>query len=161
LDAATGALAKAFLAPLGAEDIRKYEARLLDYMAERARVDRYGRALILIDGLEIEAGASELILSASQIGDIEPLKTMTNPKCMYLDHNQIEDVSPLQHLQSLTELWLEENQIIDITPLESLTNLRHLSLTGNPLYNEEVRALEEALPNCEILFDFDPEEDES
>ena len=72
----------------------------------------------------------------------------------YLDlsSNEIADVFALTSLRNLTTLNLSYNQISNITPLYALTNLRELYLTGNPIAEQDLYALNTALPYCYIVY---------
>jgi len=72
---------------------------------------------------------------------------------LWLDSNKIDDVSPLANLINLRELWLVNNNIDDISPLMSLTNLEYLYLWQNPITQEQVSELQEALPLVTIEWD--------
>lgn len=72
----------------------------------------------------------------------------------YLDlsNNFISDLAAVTNLRNLTTLNLSDNQITDITPLYAMSNLRELYLGGNPLTDDQIYALNAALPNCFIVF---------
>lgn len=103
-----------------------------------------------------------LSLVNNSISDLTPLATRTGDwasnsdlfatKLSYLElsHNQITEVSPLGCQVNLTYLALDNNQIEDVTPLMTLDKLETLLLGGNPISREQIVALREALPNCEI-----------
>lgn len=74
---------------------------------------------------------TKLDLFDNQIGDIQPLASLTNLTWLFLSSNQIRDIKPLASLTNLTRLSLSENPIGDIKPLASLTNLRSLDLSRN------------------------------
>jgi len=71
---------------------------------------------------------------------------------LYLPDNQISDIAPPAELAELQSLFLLNNQISDITPLKNLTNMIYLHLSGNPLTQEQIDELQEALPICAIFF---------
>jgi hypothetical protein len=103
-DTETSAIAKAFLAPLGAEDIQNYEA----WLAEADDIQNY---------------ESWLTESADETDAL---------KLNFFDMG-INAIRLLQALINLTELDLWGNKISDITPLRSLTNLTELSLHLNQI----------------------------
>lgn len=85
------------------------------------------------------------------IKDISPLKELTNLEWLSLEFNgSIQDISALEGLTKLQYLDLMYNEISDLSPLRGLTNLQRLEINGNLIDAEEVEALEEALPNCDI-----------
>ena len=72
-------------------------------------------------------------------------------KTLNLSNNRISDVSSLGALTSLEELDLSDNQIEIAVGLARITTLKRLNLSGNPLLEEPLRTLREALPDCEII----------
>ena len=72
----------------------------------------------------------------------------------YLDlsSNEISDIYALTSLRNLTTLNLSYNQISNVTPLYALSNLRELYLTGNPISEQDLWALNTALPYCYIVY---------
>ena len=98
---------------------------------------------------------TELYLSDNMLGDISALSRMTKLNTLSLNYTGISDISALTALTSLTCLELEGNQISDLTPLYGLHGLRTLYLSHNAVTPEQVRALQEALPDCSIGTDLD------
>ena len=60
------------------------------------------------------------------------------------------DLAPLAQATELTTLVLNGTQVSDLTPLHGLTKLGHLRIEGAPVSDEQVKALQEALPELEI-----------
>jgi len=58
----------------------------------------------------------------------------------------------LAGLTNLQALALDGNQIRDLSPLKGLTNLKYLDLTNNPVGEQQIRELKEALPDIEIEY---------
>ena len=69
-----------------------------------------------------------------------------------LANNDIKDVVSLNALTAVEEIDLSGNQLVALNGLQGMTTLKTLKLTGNPVSNDVVNALREALPNCTILF---------
>ncbi len=103
---------------------------------------------------------TELYLSDNMLGDVSALSGMTKLNTLSLNYTGISDISALASLTSLTCLELEGNQICDLTPLYGLQGLRTLYLSHNAVTAEQVRALQEALPECSIGTDLDLSEPE-
>ena len=95
-----------------------------------------------------------LTVNAASITDFAALGYLTNLTYLDLQLLNISDVSllPLDRLTKLTELFLWSNQITDISPLKRLANLTTLGLTNNPLNENQLSELSEALPECNIIF---------
>ena len=93
-----------------------------------------------------------LDLSYNDISDLSALEGLTGLTYLDLWNNDISDISALSGLVNLTYLDLDNNNISDITALEGLTKLKTLYLNRNPLEQEQIDALQEALPNCRIHF---------
>ncbi len=85
-----------------------------------------------------------------KISDISAASGFTKVKHMDLSHNSISNVSALSGLKTLETLDLSHNQISDVSALAALTNLKQLWLGGNNLSEEQIAALQAALPNCYI-----------
>ena len=60
------------------------------------------------------------------------------------------DLSPLRDLTNLTTLYLGETQVADLSPLRDLTNLEFLVLNGTQVAQDQLEALEKALPKLSI-----------
>ena len=60
------------------------------------------------------------------------------------------DVSALASLTNLTTLFLNSTQVSDVRSLASLTNLTWLYLDSTKVSAEQVKALQEKLPQCKI-----------
>ncbi len=69
-----------------------------------------------------------------------------------LSNNEIEDIYALMSLRNLTTLNLSNNRISNVVPLYALTNLRELNLSGNPVSEQDIWALNAALPYCYIVY---------
>jgi hypothetical protein len=107
------------------------------------------------------------VMSGNQISDITPLSGLSRLTELDLSINLISDLTPLSGLTSLSDLSLANNQIRDITPLYSLTGLRRLGMgyidlspaidtQKGYIADSQKRDLENALPNCIILWDMSP-----
>jgi Leucine-rich repeat (LRR) protein len=44
------------------------------------------------------------------------------------------------------------HQLADISPLKELEELERINLYNNPIPEEQIEELKQALPNCKILF---------
>ena len=121
------------------------------------------RSLSLLDNNITSAAAltnltalTELHLSYNLIADISPLANLTKLTDLDLDGNGIKNISALSGLTALSNLSLEDNDITDLTPLYGMSALKTLYIRDNDkLSADEVRALQEALPNCIITTDLD------
>ena len=68
------------------------------------------------------------------------------------ENNQISDLSLLLRFDYLQSLWLTNNNIDDLSPLKLMASLSYVDLSGNPVTYEQIEALQQALPNAEIVF---------
>ena len=89
-------------------------------------------------------------LNGNNINNIMPLQYLMNLQELYLDGNDISDITPLQYLTNLQLINLSDNNISDITPLKLLTSLQGIALYGNPLTQDQIDDLQNALPHCII-----------
>lgn len=92
-----------------------------------------------------------LHLQVNKLSDISALKNLVNLETLMLSGNNISDLSPLKDLVNLITLDIGGNPISDITALKSLKNLSTLYLQGIKLNDSDLKALQEALPNCKIV----------
>jgi len=99
-------------------------------------------------------GLEELHLSFNGISDISPLASCFAIKELDLDANNLSDISALAALTSLNSLSLENNNISDLSPLYTLTLLDTLYIRGNPVSAEQIASLQQILPNCTVVSDF-------
>lgn len=72
-------------------------------------------------------------------------------KSLNLSGNNINDLTALQSLKYLETLNLTDNNITDITPLYAMDSLRELYIGANPLSEDQIRDLNNHLPNCTII----------
>ena len=107
-----------------------------------------------LSGLSRLNRLEELDLSNNEISNLymfEVCACRESLKTLNLSNNRISDVSSLGALTSLEELDLSDNQIEIAVGLARITTLKRLNLSGNPLLEEPLKTLREALPNCEII----------
>ncbi len=92
-----------------------------------------------------------LIVADNQISDLEPLRYQNQLVYLELIHNDgVTDISPLADLTELIDLHIGKCNITDFTPLYNLKKLDRLWLGGNPITDEQLKELQEHLPNTTI-----------
>jgi internalin A len=103
---------------------------------------------------EIPQNVTRLWLDNNLITDINVLSGLTDLQYLGLSFNQITDIPNLNSLENLQLLTLVRNNIVTIPPshLSGLKKLTSLSLQENPFNVDDVEALQEVLPECEIKF---------
>lgn len=95
----------------------------------------------------------KLDLGANQIENIYTFQYLSAPlRELHLGNNNISDATPLMYLEDLETLDISGNRLYSVSPIKQLSNLKWLKLTGNPLGEDQVAELRQALPNCEIIF---------
>lgn len=138
-------------------------------------LDLSNNAIQNLSALKDHQQLRTLYLTKNKITDLTPLSKLTNLEYLYVPNNNIQDISALADLKNLSELDLSHNKITDpgilsplgqtlsyldlsynnISSIESLkhyTGLNVLILTGNPLTNQQINELAEALPKtCKIV----------
>jgi Leucine-rich repeat (LRR) protein len=72
---------------------------------------------------------------------------------LLIQNTPVKEVTPLTTLNNLKELNLNSTQVKDVMCLAGSKNLESLHLYGTPVSEEQIDALQEALPNCEISYD--------
>lgn len=91
-----------------------------------------------------------LILADNKITDLSPLTGLKDLQYLEIFMNQVTDLSALSELKELVDLNLCYNQVADLSPLYGLEKLERIWLSKNGLGQDEIQALQEALPNAEI-----------
>lgn len=88
-----------------------------------------------------------------QVNDLRPLAELSNLRELSIAgprDNPIRDLRPLAKLSNLRYLDIGLTSASDLTPLAELSNLEFLSLSAPSISDEQVKALQEALPGCKI-----------
>lgn len=96
-------------------------------------------------------GLNTLILTDAAVGNVDCIGTLKNLSWLELDGTPVEDISPLADVQTIEFLNLERTSVEDIAPLARLASLDALLLSDTPTSSEAIDALQQALPNCEIV----------
>lgn len=91
-----------------------------------------------------------LILADNQITDLTPIASLKHLEYLEVFINPLTDISPLAACENLIDLHIGECEISDFSPLYGLKKLNRLWMSDNPFTEEDVRKLQEALPNCQI-----------
>jgi len=96
-----------------------------------------------------------LCLSSNLIDDVSPISKCMNLVQLDLTGNHVSDLRPLSNLSRLKYLSLKENRINDYWLLVHLISLEILDVSENPgLGREQIESLKAALPNCQIISNF-------
>ena len=113
-----------------------------------------GREIADLSGIEQLANLELLELADNQIRDIAALAGMARLCTLDLANNQVESLRPLSELSQLRDLDLGNNAVRDIGPLFGLGALQRVELSGNPLDENSLNTLLEALreKGIEIAF---------
>ena len=111
-----------------------------------------------IVGLSSISSLESLSLADNDISNISPLASLTGLNFLQINGNKISDLSPLANLKNLKTLYIDNNPVEDFTPLHGLTALRTLSMKGVTITESQLKALQEALPDCKIFTDTVEEE---
>ncbi|MDI7207201.1 leucine-rich repeat domain-containing protein [Leptospira santarosai] len=95
----------------------------------------------------------ELSISNSNINDLSPLSNLKSIRHLWLARNPyIKDLKPLSDLSLLETIRLSgDKEISFFLPLAKLSKLELLVCFENPMSEENILKLKEALPNCKDL----------
>lgn len=117
-------------------------------------ISLFGRGISDISPLIKFKKLEKLDLGCNEIDNLYMFQYMTAPlRELKLGSNRITDATPLMYLGRLESLDISGNNISQLSPIKTLSSLTWLNLRGNPITEEQVQELREALPNCEIIFD--------
>ncbi len=95
----------------------------------------------------------EIYLSNNQISDLQSLASLPNLEIAVLSDNYCNNLSGLEELDHLRFLDLSGNQKLEnIDPLFHLASLETLILTDTSLSKNSIEALQQSLPDCNIIF---------
>ena len=120
------------------------------------RLSAYGNQLTSLSPLAEIYSVEELQLGYNNITDISALASHTALRKLDLNHNALQNIDALSGCSGLEELDLSYNDLSSVTSLYSCTALRKVDLTGNTaLTADGIRALQAALPSCQIVTDID------
>ena len=104
-------------------------------------------AQLCLPGLDI------LILSDTDVENIDCVDKFKNLSWLELEGTPVSDISPIAEVPTLEFLNLGRTSVDDIAPLARLPALDAVLLFDTPTSSEAIDALQEALPNCEIVKD--------
>jgi Leucine-rich repeat (LRR) protein len=94
----------------------------------------------------------DLFLSNTSVTDVSPLEGLKGLGWLDLAGTPVSDVSPLAGLEGLTILGLSNTSVTDVSPLMGLEHLKILKLTNTQVSKDDVDRLQQALPDCEIIY---------
>lgn len=103
-----------------------------------------------IEGIEYFENLKSLEIAYNPINNIESIKNLKNLNELYLYCDNIEDISPINALFNLKRICFTSNRISDISALKNLNHLEDLQITNNPITEQQIAELKEALPKCSI-----------
>lgn len=106
-----------------------------------------------ISGIGRLSSLESLSLSDNRLSSLNSLSSLSNLTFLQVSGNSISDLSPLKGMSKLKNLYIDGNPVTDLSPLYSLTSLRTLSMKNIEVTDEQLAALQEALPNCNIYAD--------
>ena len=116
-------------------------------------LDLSSREIVDITGIDQMTELETVDLSGNNINNIYILQyspSRDTIRTLNLADNRLADISALASLTAIESLDLRINNISSLTPLMNLQTLRLVYLGGNPLSEQQVQALREALPDCTV-----------
>lgn len=148
--------ATAFSTMNSPEDARLPESRIkgLTHCPQLLALDLGHNAIKDLSFLYDAPQLKVLILADNYITDLSPIASLKDLEYLEVFFNRFTDLTPLAGLSKLRDLNLCRNKITDITPLMGLSQLERLWLPDNYLSGEQKAALEAALPNCQIVWEW-------
>lgn len=93
-----------------------------------------------------------LSLDETPVSDLSSLSSLRELSRLLLEGTAVSDLGPIGRLEKLTYVDLSDTDPSNLKPLERLTHLEKLDLRQARFEDTEVEHLQEALPNCEIVY---------
>lgn len=103
-----------------------------------------------IDELKRLRELKSLYINDNQLSDISPLRELRELIVLNVANNRLTDIRVLRKLKMLEVLILNDNRVTDIGVLKEMKKLWHLNIRNNPVPPEQIAALKQILPKCEI-----------
>lgn len=103
-----------------------------------------------IDELKRLRELKSLYINDNQLSDISPLRELKELIVLNVANNRLTDIRALRKLKMLEVLILNDNRVTDIGVLKEMKKLWHLNIRNNPVPGEQITALKQILPKCEI-----------
>lgn len=123
-------------------------------LSTATELDLSGCGISDISGIQQLPYLETLSLSKNSISNIyifQYTQSRNTLKTLDLSDNEISDTTPLSSLQCIETLDLRNNPISSLQPLMMLSSLKTLYLGGNQLEDYQIKDLQYALPDCEII----------
>lgn len=123
---------------------------------DQTELDLSGRGIADLKGLERLEHLESLNLSQNQISNLYSLEISASRdklKSLNLAFNHISDISSLLELKALENLVLYGNPLESEQPLLHMSWLKRLNVGSCGFTAEQLQALRDGLPNCEIVTD--------
>lgn len=135
------------------EPLYKSEAfRQLTLCPEMLALDLGHNRITDLEFLKSTPKVRYLILADNRITDLSALSELKDLQYLEIFMNQVTDLSPLSGLTELVDVNLAYNQVQDLSPLYGLHKLERVWLSRNDLPQEQIDALQAALPGLEINY---------
>ena len=135
------------------ESIRKRWSRTTERL-ERKVLDLRGANNVNLQQIAELSSPKVLILTDTNVADLRSITALSELEFLFLDGTAVTDVTPLEKMSQLWFLDLERTNVEDVAPLDGLYRLDTLLLSGTPVSAQAIAALQEALPNCDIVKDY-------
>lgn len=114
------------------------------------KLSLYNTQVIHLESIKDLKNLQELYLGGTQVTDLEPLNGLTKLELLNLDNTQVADIEPIKGLTNLKSLFLDNTKVTDLEPLKGLTKLHRLEINNTKITDEQIKALQKALPDLTI-----------
>lgn len=94
-----------------------------------------------------------LWVDCAQVSDLSPLSGLNKLRWLKLEHIRINELFSLKALLDLETLVLSDCQFSNLSPLSELESLRFLHFEGVDVTDQQLKSLNETLPNCRVTRD--------
>jgi hypothetical protein len=119
------------------------------YLKEFEEIEMAESGIESLDGIGYCTHATVVDISGNSITDVSDLQNLTKVTELYCSGNQIGYIDSLSSLINLRIVDLSMNEIDDISPLLELEHLELVNVVGNPIPENQIKALK--AKKCTVL----------
>ena len=128
-----------------------YDISLLSKLTNLEELEFYNVKVSNLEPIANITNLKELRLRKLPASNLGPLRNLKNLKKLQLYEMPVYDIEPLRNLTKLEEIRMYDVDVKNLDVLFYLKNLKVLWLLTVPVSDEQVKGLQKALPDLEIM----------